>query len=210
MPTWVPWPLVEKTYPISFSDISRILPPVSAVFSPHLDRRLSPQGLDPLKYFLKFTLAWSATAPSYNMALITTSIKSNKSSFSTTPYIQRLASLFPISIAVVPLYSADLCVSVCVLVCFSLCVVIIVFFSDCRIYLSSSLAARVFNKLTCRPYFHTLCGPSANLECRCEMCCMWLAGNTGRKKSPFRHHRTTLSGYIFGTKACIDNRKKTC
>jgi len=29
------------------------------------------------------------------------------------------------------------------------------------------------------------------------------------QKSPFWHHRTTLSGYIFGTKACIDNRKKT-
>jgi len=39
------------------------------------------------------------------------------------------------------------------------------------------------------------------------MCCMRLAGNTGRKKSPFWHHRTTLSGYSFGTKACIDNRK---
>ena len=37
---------------------------------------------------------------------------------------------------------------------------------------------------------------------------MRLAGNTGRKKSPFWHHRTNLSGYIFGTKACIDNRKK--
>ena len=22
---------------------------------------------------------------------------------------------------------------------------------------------------------------------------------------PFWHHRTTLSGYVFGTKACIDN-----
>ena len=32
--------------------------------------------------------------------------------------------------------------------------------------------------------------------------------NTGRKKSPFWHHRTNLSGYIFATKACIDNRKK--
>jgi len=36
--------------------------------------------------------------------------------------------------------------------------------------------------------------------------------NTGlkksRKKSPSRHHRTTLSGYIFATKARIDNRKK--
>jgi len=32
--------------------------------------------------------------------------------------------------------------------------------------------------------------------------------NTGRKKSPFWHHRTTLSGYIFWIKASIDNRKK--
>ena len=28
-----------------------------------------------------------------------------------------------------------------------------------------------------------------------------------RQKSPSGHHRTTLSGYIFATKACIDNRK---
>jgi len=28
------------------------------------------------------------------------------------------------------------------------------------------------------------------------------------KKSPSAHHRTTLSGHIFGTKARIDNRKK--
>jgi len=43
------------------------------------------------------------------------------------------------------------------------------------------------------------------------MCCTRLAENTGRKnrqKSPSGHHRTTLSGYIFATKACIDNRKK--
>ena len=39
------------------------------------------------------------------------------------------------------------------------------------------------------------------------MCCTWLAANTGRKKSPFWHHRTTLSGYVFRIKACIDNRK---
>jgi len=38
------------------------------------------------------------------------------------------------------------------------------------------------------------------LECRSEMCCTRLAGNTGRKKSPFWHHRTTLLGYIFGNK----------
>ena len=40
-----------------------------------------------------------------------------------------------------------------------------------------------------------------------EMCCTRLAENTGCKKSPFWHHRPTLSGYIFATKACIDNRK---
>jgi len=28
------------------------------------------------------------------------------------------------------------------------------------------------------------------------------------QKSPFRHHRTTLSGYIFATTERIDNRKK--
>jgi len=28
------------------------------------------------------------------------------------------------------------------------------------------------------------------------------------KKSPSAHYRTTLSGYIFATKACINNRKK--
>jgi len=43
-----------------------------------------------------------------------------------------------------------------------------------------------------------------------EMCCTRLAGNTGRKKSPSAHHRTTLLDYIFATKACIDNRKKNC
>ena len=57
----------------------------------------------------------------------------------------------------------------------------------------------------CLPYFDTWCGLSANLEC---MSCTRLAGNTGRKKSPFGHHHTILSDYIFATKACIDNRKK--
>ena len=58
------------------------------------------------------------------------------------------------------------------------------------------------------PYFHTRCGLSANLGCRSATCCMWLAENTGRKNSPSAHHRTTLSGYIFATKACIETRKK--
>jgi len=43
------------------------------------------------------------------------------------------------------------------------------------------------------------------------MYCTRLAENTGRKKiakkSPSRHHRTTLSGCICTTKACINNRK---
>jgi len=60
-------------------------------------------------------------------------------------------------------------------------------------------------QIVCLPYFHTWCGLSANLECISEMCCTWLAGNAGPKKSPSGHHRTTLSGYIFATKACIDN-----
>jgi len=37
----------------------------------------------------------------------------------------------------------------------------------------------------CVPYFYTWCGLSANLECRSEMCCTRLAGNTGRKNRHF-------------------------
>jgi len=51
---------------------------------------------------------------------------------------------------------------------------------------------------------------SANLECRSEMCCTRLAGNTGCKKSPSGHHRTTFSGFVFATKARSDNQRKTC
>jgi len=60
-------------------------------------------------------------------------------------------------------------------------------------------------------HISTRCGLSANLGCRSETCCMRLAENAGRKKcqkSSSAHHRTTLSGYIFATKALIDNRKK--
>ena len=52
-----------------------------------------------------------------------------------------------------------------------------------------------------------------HLECRSETCSPRV-DNTGRKvivkKSPSGHHRATLSGCIFATKARIDNRKKTC
>jgi len=43
------------------------------------------------------------------------------------------------------------------------------------------------------------------------MCCTWLAGNTGRKKSPklpICSPSHNLSGYIFAIKAHIDNQKK--
>jgi len=46
------------------------------------------------------------------------------------------------------------------------------------------------------------------------MCCSQLAANTGRKKVAKNRHvghrRTTSTGYIFATKARIDNREKTC
>jgi len=55
-------------------------------------------------------------------------------------------------------------------------------------------------------------GLNANLRCMCEMCCTQLAENAGPKKiaknSPCGPHRTTMSGYIFAKKACIDDLKK--
>jgi len=65
----------------------------------------------------------------------------------------------------------------------------------------------------CLPYFHTWCGLSANLECRQVWNLLHAAGwkhrtQKSRQKSPSGHLRTTLSGYIFTTKAHIDNRKK--
>jgi len=67
------------------------------------------------------------------------------------------------------------------------------------------------SEIGCLPYFHTWCSLSANLGYRSQTCCMRLAeiqDAKNAKKSPFEHHRTTLSGCIFATKACIDNRKK--
>jgi len=66
-------------------------------------------------------------------------------------------------------------------------------------------------EIGCLPYFHTWCGLSANLGCRSETCCTWLAGNAGCKKSlkiAIWAPSHNLSGYIFTTKARIDNRKK--
>jgi len=94
-----------------------------------------------------------------------------------------------------------------------------IIFSSCGFfffYLLSSFFRRLHqpSQIGCVPYFHTWCGLSANLGCISETCCTRLAENTGRKKiaknSPSAHYRTTMSGYIFATKARIDNRKKTC
>jgi len=41
--------------------------------------------------------------------------------------------------------------------------------------------------------FHTWFGHSANLQCRSDMCCMWLAQNTGRKKPPKIRHLGTIT-----------------
>jgi len=90
-----------------------------------------------------------------------------------------------------------------------------IIFLPCDFYLSSSslfffvLAESQRSAIGCLPYFHTWCGLSANLECMSEICTQF-AKNTGCKKLPSWHHRTTLSGHIFASKACIDNRTKTC
>ena len=40
------------------------------------------------------------------------------------------------------------------------------------------------------------------------MCCTRIAQNIGHKKLPSAYHRTTLLGYIFATKACIERVKE--
>ena len=54
------------------------------------------------------------------------------------------------------------------------------FFYLCSFFLASSQRLHI----GCLPYFYTWCGPSADLECRSQMCCMRLAGNAGPKNSP--------------------------
>jgi len=72
------------------------------------------------------------------------------------------------------------------------------------------LASSQRSQIGCIPSLHTRCGPSANLGCMYETCCIRLAGNAGRKKiaknSPSAHHRTILSGHIFATKARIGKK----
>jgi len=63
-----------------------------------------------------------------------------------------------------------------------------------------SICARWGRPYQTRRISHHTSTLSANLECRSEMCCTRLAKNIGCKKSPFWHHRTTLSSSIFAAK----------
>ena len=81
-----------------------------------------------------------------------------------------------------------------------------IIFLPCGFYLLSSslffpLALSQRPRIGCLPYFYTWCGPSANLECRSEMCCTQLAGYAGPKnRQKFTIGAPTLWGYIFATK----------
>jgi len=54
------------------------------------------------------------------------------------------------------------------------------------------LIAAVAEWMSTISYFYTWCGLSANLECRFEMCCMRLTGNTGRKNDAKNRHLGTI------------------
>jgi len=79
-------------------------------------------------------------------------------------------------------------------------------------FLSSFFAYSQPSHIECLLYFHTWCGLSANLGMK-----VWNVLHTARwkyrtqklpKNLPSGHNCTTLSGWIFATKAYIDNRKK--
>ena len=75
-------------------------------------------------------------------------------------------------------------------------------------YLSFFLALSQPLQIGCMPYFHTWCGLSANLECRSET---FSLKTQDAKKSPkitIWAPSHNFVGYIFATKARIDNRKK--
>ena len=70
-------------------------------------------------------------------------------------------------------------------------------FLPCGFFLLSSIFFFSSPNLSGRrldvPYFHTWCGLSANLECRSEMCCTRIAGNTGHKNDANNHHLRTIA-----------------
>ena len=70
-----------------------------------------------------------------------------------------------------------------------------IIFLSCGFFFLPSFFPRLISAVAdwMLPYFHTWCGLSANLECRSEMCCTWLAENTGCKKSPKIRHLGTIT-----------------
>jgi len=70
-----------------------------------------------------------------------------------------------------------------------------IIFSCCGFFLSIYLSIFFFPRLISAPapYFYTWCGLSVNLKCRSEMCCTWLAENTGRKKVAKNRHLGTIA-----------------
>jgi len=65
-------------------------------------------------------------------------------------------------------------------------------FSSC-FFLSSSFFISSPNLSSQRlDVYHTSTHGVANLECRSEMCCMWLAENTGRKNGAKNRHLGTI------------------
>jgi len=72
----------------------------------------------------------------------------------------------------------------------------IIIFLPCDFYLLLLfffLAQSQRSETGCLPYFRTWCGLSANLECRSETCCTWLAENTGRKNVAKNCHLGTIA-----------------
>ena len=67
----------------------------------------------------------------------------------------------------------------------------LLFLSSIFFYSSPNLSGRRLDIY--HTSFHTWCGLSANLECRSEMCCTRLAGNTGRKNDAKNRHLRTIA-----------------
>jgi len=81
------------------------------------------------------------------------------------------------------------------------CPVVSIFIFSSFFFSSPNLSGRRLD------VYHTSTHGVALVRILESMCCTRLAEIQDAKKSPFWYHCTTLSGYIFGTKACIDNRK---
>ena len=90
----------------------------------------------------------------------------------------------------------------------------IIIFLPCDFYLLLLfffLAQSQRSETGCLPYFRTWCGLSANLECRSETCCTWLAENTGRKNVAKNCHLGTIAQPCCDTcLSCEDIARQSC